>query len=302
MYFSERLFFYLFFFLTELLEEDTWDANISVDAQRVFIQFHQEGNPEQKKQITSSKVCLPVYLAVKLSKLGKPFMIRLMEKDKAERYVRHVEESAKKLLDSTFSDVESLASGRSGRSEVPYVLQIPPPRLPEMKELVISKLAVCHVEDPNKFWCQRIDEQSRRNYSHITQIIGTAGNRLKRWDIRVPIQKGQLVMAPFRAEPASNSHPEYFRAKVLSVQRAPPGNPPSADVLRVYFIDFGNATEVLSKDLKDVPEELMMFAPLAFECRLKGVGPRLINDLKGKWTQEAKDWFTQRTMDKVSYL
>jgi hypothetical protein len=120
----------------ELLEEDTWDAHISVDAQRVFIQFHQEGNPEQKKQITSSKVCLPVYLAVKLSKLGKKFKIRLTDKDEAEQYVRHVEESAKKLLDSTLSDVESLASGRSGRSEVPYVLQIPPTRLPEMKELI----------------------------------------------------------------------------------------------------------------------------------------------------------------------
>ena len=286
----------MFLFLA-LLEEDTWDAHISVDAQRVFIQFHQEGNPVQQKRITSSKVCLPVYLAVKLSKLDKKIRIRLMEKRAAERYVQNVEESAKRLLDSTFSDIESVVSGRSGRSEVPYVLQIPPPRLPEMNESII-KMSVCHIEDPNKFWCHRVDDQSRRSYKQINRIIGPGGSLLQYWDVRVPIQKGQLVMAPF-SQAGLSTRPDYFRAKVLSVHRAAPGAPTSNDLLRVYFIDFGNAAEVQAKDLKAVPEELMLFAPLAIECRLNGIGPKLINDLKGKWTKEAMDWFTHRTLDMV---
>ncbi len=198
-----------------------------------------------------------------------------------------MEESAKRLLN--ISDVESVVSGLSNRSEVPYVLQIPAPRLPELHENEIT-VSVCHVEEPNHFWCHRLEDRSKRDYGHINKLIGPQGSFLERWDIKVPVVKGNLVMGPFKVDNAV----EYYRAKVLSTQQDVPIH---EQRVRLYFIDFGNAGEAHVKDLRVVPDGLLKFPPLAIECYLTGVGPSLINDPKGKWTKSGKEWFEEQTVD-----
>lgn len=195
---------------------------------------------------------------------------------------------AKRMLN--MSDVESVVSSVSNRSEVPYVLQIPAPRLPELHENEIL-VSVAHVEEPNHFWCQRLEERSRRDYSHITKLVGPQGRYLEVWDPKVPVQKGKLVMGPYNI---NNDLVEYYRAKVLSVQQ---GGPVSERRVRIYFIDFGNAREANIGDLRVVPEGLLKFPPLAIECYLTGVGPSPIKDPKGKWAQSATEWFMQHTID-----
>jgi ATP-dependent RNA helicase TDRD9 len=201
-----------------------------------------------------------------------------------------VEESARRLLN--ISDVESVVSGLSNRSEVPYVLQIPAPRLPELHENELP-VSVCHVEEPNHFWCHRLDSRSKRDYKHLTGLVGPQGSRLERWDIKVPVVKGNLVMGPFKA---ANNYVEYYRAKVLSTQQ---GVPIHEQRVRLYFIDFGNAAEAHVKDLKVVSDGLLKFPPLAIECYLTGVGPSFINDPKGKWTKSGKEWFELQTVDQI---
>ena len=140
-----------------------------------------------------------------------------------------MELTARRLLNP--SDDESVASSlSSNRSEVPYALQIPPPRLPELQENVIE-VSVCHVEEPNHFWCHRIDMQSKRAYTQINALTGERGRRLEHWDPAIPIHKGNLVMGPFQE---SGTPLEYYRAKVLSVRgtnckKSPPGNVPSGN-------------------------------------------------------------------------
>ena len=90
---------------------------ITFDSSRVFITFHQEGNPSQNKRVPG-QICLPVYLAIKQKQLRLTYEIQLLRKDAAERFVRRVEEAAAGLLGPNMNDTESLASGRSGRSEV----------------------------------------------------------------------------------------------------------------------------------------------------------------------------------------
>lgn len=82
-----------------------------------------------------------------------------------------MEESAKRFLrNPTLSDVESLASGPSAATDIPFMLQILSGRVPELLEdyLLVS---VCHVEEPNHFWFHRIDNQSKRNYRYRREII-----------------------------------------------------------------------------------------------------------------------------------
>jgi len=68
-----------------MLKEDTWNAKITFDSQRVFIQFHQEGNPFQHKRVPG-RICLPVYLAIKQRLLNIPYHLRLFDKRDAELY------------------------------------------------------------------------------------------------------------------------------------------------------------------------------------------------------------------------
>lgn len=198
-----------------MLSVDTWNANIKFDSQRVFITFHQEGNPSQVKRIPG-RICLPVYLAVKQRQLGCKYKIRMMRKEAAEVYSHHIEESARQILAS--SDTMSLASGRSGRSnysETPTMLQLPSPRLPKMAEHILA-VGVSHVEDPGRFWCQRTDDNAKRDYKHILQIIGRDGSNVRPWSHRMPLRKGTLVIAPY-APPGDLV--QYYRAKVLSDPR-----------------------------------------------------------------------------------
>ncbi|KAK4021219.1 hypothetical protein OUZ56_003138 [Daphnia magna] len=252
-----------------MLKEDTWNAKITFDSQRVFIQFHQEVNTSQHKQVPG-RICLPVYLAVKQKQLGWNYTLQLLERMVAEKYTSQVEESAKRLLN--VRDVESVVSSVSSRRELPYVLQIPAPRLPELHEKKLT-VSVCYVEEPNHFWCHRLEERSKRDYIDITKLIGPQGSYLEKLDFSVPVHKGKLVLSAQHYGPTTDRR------------------------VRLYFIDFGNVVEDYIKNLRVVPEGLLKFPPLAIECYLTGVGPSLIKDPKGKWTKSAKEWFEERTVD-----
>lgn len=77
------------FVYLEMLKEDTWNVKITFDSQRVFIQFHQEGNPAQMKKIPG-RICLPVYLAVKQRMLANHIMIHMLDRKVAESYTYQV--------------------------------------------------------------------------------------------------------------------------------------------------------------------------------------------------------------------
>ena len=72
-----------------MLQEDTWNCRFTFDSQRIFIQFHQEGNPTQRRKIPG-RICLPVYLAVKQKQIGSQYTIQLMDRKAAERYSERV--------------------------------------------------------------------------------------------------------------------------------------------------------------------------------------------------------------------
>ena len=76
-----------------------------------------------------------------------------------------MEESAKRLLSGHLSDTESVASGRSNMTDIPYMVQIPPAKTPEMVEEYIS-IAVVHVEEPNHFWYHKFNEETKRNFKY----------------------------------------------------------------------------------------------------------------------------------------
>ena len=175
------------------------------------------------------------------------------------------------------------------------MLQLPYPRFPKQAEEFL-RVSVCHVEDPHCFWIHRLDDQSRRDYNHINETIGPQASRLDKWDMRNMPAKGHLVMGPFNpGAPFAAGPPEYYRAKVLSVSQT--GQDIYQRRVRLSFLDFGNVGEAFVRDLRVFPDVLISIPPLAVPCCLTGVRASLINNLNGEWTDNAKGWFKERTLD-----
>ena len=103
-------------------------------------------------------------------------------------------------------------------------------------------------------------------------------------------------MGPFSL---NGDPPEYYRAKILSIENAKLYHSPEQRQVGLYFIDFGNTAEALVKDLRVVLPELLHFAPMALEAVLTGVAPSLIRNPQGKWLPQAKTWFEEQTLDKA---
>ena len=74
-----------FLVFTDMLQEDTWNTRITFDSQRVFVNFHQEGNPTQLKKLPGN-IGLPIYLALKQKQLQMNCKINLEDIREAERY------------------------------------------------------------------------------------------------------------------------------------------------------------------------------------------------------------------------
>ena len=183
------------------------------------------------------------------------------------------------------SDTASVASSNySCRSECPRMIHVPDPRTPKFNEYELD-LTICHIESPERFWCQRLEQQSRIDYKQINRIIGKGGSKLKPFTVNHHLRKGYLVVGPFQVEP--NGPFDYYRAKVLSVSSK---GPHQERRVRLFFIDFGNTTDVYFHELRVMPDELVDFAPLAIECRLVGIGPNLMLDPQGKWSTAANDF------------
>ena len=77
-------------FYLEMLKEEAWNAKVTFDGQRVFVQFHQEGNTAVLNKKLPGRICFPVYLAMKQKQLRINHNIQLLGRDVANRYINQV--------------------------------------------------------------------------------------------------------------------------------------------------------------------------------------------------------------------
>jgi len=60
-----------------MLSDGDWNFRIKVDSTRVFVHFFQDGNASQPRRIPG-RVALPVYLALKQTKLQRKLVFSLI--------------------------------------------------------------------------------------------------------------------------------------------------------------------------------------------------------------------------------
>ena len=90
---------------------------------------------------------------------------------------------------------------------------------------------------------------------------------------------------------------QYYRAKILGVELRERGREPT---VRLFFIDFGNEANLPVRELRMIPEELLLFPPFALEAILTGVSPSLIHNPRGIWHKDAVTWFKNQVLDQHS--
>ena len=181
-----------------------------------------------------------------------------------------------------------LSPAQLGAVELAQDWYLPAARLPaSADELVL--VTVSHVEDPSRFWVQRVRDQEKHDYQRIAAIVGAQGCNLVEGGVdSASIRKNSLVMGPYDGE--------YYRAKILARQTTSSDKKMDFKV-KLYFIDYGNAAEVLASELKKMPPELFHFPPLAMQCTLTGVMPSPMNDMMGLWESAAVLHFKEQFLD-----
>jgi len=268
------------------VKDVTWNLNVSFEDRRVFLQFKQEGNSAQRKNIPG-RIGLPVYLAVKQRLLRMPYQLQLMNPQIAEQYCYQIEENAKLLVKRN--------SIGSRHSDIPYEPVLPRCRFPLPTEDIL-KVTVSYIEAPDHFWFQRIDEQTAMEFRHLQRIISQEGPRMQHCDHQ-NVRKGNLVLAPFFSVETGNA---YYRAKVLHISNLVDSSaqPKSRNRnAQVYFIDFGNTGMAPLCSLRLMPPACLEFAPFAMQAVLTGIGPSLIRNAKGHWHPDAKTWFSNQVLE-----
>ncbi|XP_059209784.1 tudor domain-containing 6 [Centropristis striata] len=148
------------------------------------------------------------------------------------------------------------------------------------KEPCISKnkkeavYASCIVE-PHFFWCQYANTEELSKVTRLAQEAGQAEH-----DMMFPetLGPGSPCLALF------SSDNQWYRAQVIRrVDNA----------FDVFFIDYGNESDVDIRNVRPLPQSLLEKAPQAFLCSLNG-----FDKSRGSWDDEVYDDFYNVLVDK----
>nr|XP_040056135.1 tudor domain-containing 6 [Gasterosteus aculeatus aculeatus]XP_040056136.1 tudor domain-containing 6 [Gasterosteus aculeatus aculeatus] len=142
------------------------------------------------------------------------------------------------------------------------------------KNKKVEVYASCIVQ-PHYFWCQYTNAEELNEVSRLAQEAGWT-----QWDVMFPetLGPGSPCLAQF------SSDKQWYRAQVIRT---------IGQAFTVLFIDYGNESDVDSKNVRALPHTLMEKAPLAFLCSLKG-----FDESKGSWNDDVYDDFYNLLVDK----
>ncbi|TKS75856.1 Tudor domain-containing protein 6 [Collichthys lucidus] len=130
------------------------------------------------------------------------------------------------------------------------------------------------------FWSQStVSEELDKITSSVSEVGGAADHKIIDPDSLSP---GSPCIALF-----SDDH-LWYRAEIIDRE---------GDELCVFFVDYGNKSQVNVTDVREMPTNLMEAPPQAFLCELEGFDASI-----GSWDSGAVDEFSALTTDKALQL
>ncbi|XP_066535114.1 ATP-dependent RNA helicase TDRD9 isoform X2 [Hoplias malabaricus] len=153
---------------------------------------------------------------------------------------------------------------------------IEPEKLPSSQVFIIN---ITEVVEVGHFWGFQADEVSMEKQRKLTTEI----NQRPLKPVSVSLYPNLLCLAPFcdthtQTEPAS-----YYRAKILHIL---------GSNVEVFFVDFGNTSQVPCNSLRELPADLLTPPFQAQEFAIAGVCPSAQSMICGdQWSSRARNRF-----------
>ncbi|XP_041258500.1 ATP-dependent RNA helicase TDRD9 [Onychostruthus taczanowskii] len=225
--------------LQSMLRQCGQVKSISYNGSRAFVEFSR--NPKEV-----FKVLPEVYLAVKMSQLKIPF----------ELCVHHPEDIRRQVQGAGAAGLEFLRVNVDCQKQTVEPVKILFGDL-QMSKMIPSRflsIRVTEVVEVGHFWGYRTDEKN----TAVLRALGAEIDYQNLMDLAVPPCVDVLCLAPFTYLGKRG----YYRAHVLYVH---------GDLAEVFFVDYGNRSEVPLNKLKEIPRCLqgLPFQALEFKiCKM----------------------------------
>ncbi|XP_027529883.1 ATP-dependent RNA helicase TDRD9 isoform X2 [Neopelma chrysocephalum] len=234
--------------------------SIAYNGSKALVEFSR--NPKE-----AFKVLPEVYLAVKMSQLRIPFELDVHDPDDIRKQLRGV----------ATASLESLRVNVDCQKQTVEPVEISFGAL-EMSEMIPSRflcIKITEIVEVGHFWGYRLDEKNRTVLEALTAEI----NYQNLMDLSVPARPDLLCLAPF----TYLENRGYYRACVLYVH---------GDFAEVFFVDYGNRSEVPLNKLKEIPSCLQGIPFQALEFKVCKMRPSAKSIVCGeRWSYSASQRF-----------
>ncbi|NXX90331.1 TDRD9 helicase, partial [Centropus bengalensis] len=234
--------------------------SITYDGSKAFVEFCR--HPAE-----GFRVLPAVYLSLKMSQLKIPVELNVHNSGYIENHLQGMGaaglESLRVKVDCEKQTVEPvvMSFGTLDQSKI-----FPKSLLP---------INITEIVEVGHFWGQRRDEKTRTVLQALTDEI----NNQNLMDLPVTPHPGLICLAPF----TQLGNREYYRARVLHV---------CEDFAEVFFVDYGNRSEVPLKTLKEIPSGVQEHPFVALEFKICKMRPSAKSLVFGeRWCDSANERF-----------
>ncbi|XP_063255532.1 ATP-dependent RNA helicase TDRD9 [Prinia subflava] len=246
--------------LQSLLRQCGQVKSISYSGARAFVEFSR--NPKEV-----FKVLPEVYLAVKMSQLKIPF----------ELSVHCPEDITRQVQGAAAAGLEFLRVNVDCQKQTVEPVEISFGDL-QMSKMIPShflSIRVTEIVEVGHFWGYRTDEKN----TAVLQALSAEIDCQNLMDLAVPPRVDVLCLAPFTYLGKRG----YYRAHVLYIH---------GDLAEVFFVDYGNRSEVPLNKLKEIPSCLQGLPFQALEFKICKMCPSARSLVCGeRWSCSASQRF-----------
>ncbi|XP_069713135.1 ATP-dependent RNA helicase TDRD9 [Phaenicophaeus curvirostris] len=234
--------------------------SIAYEGSKAFVEFG-------RHPVEGFKILPAVYLSVKMSQLKIPFKFNVHCSD----YIKS------QLQDERVAKLESLRVNVDCEKQTVEPVKISSDTSHQLRMFSRGFLPVhiTAVVEVGHFWGQRTSEENRIALQDLTDKI----NNWNLIDLSVTPHPGLFCLAPF----TQLGHTQYYRARILRVCR---------DVAEVFYVDYGNRSEVPLKSLKEMLSSVreLPFQALEFKmCKMRPSAKSLV--FGERWSYSANERF-----------
>ncbi|XP_061087856.1 ATP-dependent RNA helicase TDRD9 [Conger conger] len=233
---------------------------ISFDGSRAYVEFHRSSS-------RTSGVLPEVSLALLLAQQRLPL----------DMFVHSTDEVEAKAGGRTISPLRYARVNVDFQNHSVYPVgvlssTIDPEKLPSNSVFIVN---ITEVVEVAHFWGFQADEPSLEKQRRLTAEINSRELR----PVSVSLYPNLLCLAPFESEETG----QYFRAKVLHVW---------GSTVEVFFVDYGNTSQVSCSSLRDLPPDLLTPSFQAQEFQISGIRPSAQSMVLGdQWSCAARNRF-----------